>query len=304
MEKSLKNRIFGLLMLVSLCGKPVNSVSFGLPSVASDVLRLGSVLAQRHAPAIKKTAKYGAAIAGIAAIAWFASALMGNSPDDLALFFKEVARNPIEMGAGFPSSKYLAKSAVAHLPPIVEGKELNVLEVGAGTGIMTKELVKRMSVRKEGKLTNQLVQGCRLDVVELMPDLCKILEKKFGETEGVKVHCTPVEQFNPGIKYDAVVMTIPFNALPHALVKEIWTHVVSLLKDGGTISYFSYVGLPKLKKAILSPAQKKDFQKTLSMLDTLHTEHGAGQDVVKRNVPPARVRYFEFNKPEKVELKS
>jgi|GEM_PF-675893 len=304
MEKSLKNRILALLLLLLMCGKPSNSVSFGLPSAASDVLRFGSVLAKRHAPLVKKTAKYGAVIAGIAAVAWFASALMGNSADDLALFFKEVAKNPIEMGAGFPSSKYLAKSAVAHLPPIVAGKELNVLEVGAGTGIMTKELVKRMSVRKEGKLANQLVQGCKLDVVELMPDLCKILEKKFGGIESVKVHCTPVEQFNPGIKYDAVVMTIPFNALPHALVKEIWTHVVSLLKDGGTISYFSYVGLPKLKKAVLTPAQRKDFQKTLSMLDTLHDQHGAGQDVIKRNVPPARVRYFEFDKPENVELKA
>ena len=300
MEKNLKNRLLSFVLLGALCVQSATIVSIGVPVGVSDAARALGVVAKRHAPAVKQTAKYGAIAAGLALAAWFGSALMGNSLDDLALFFKEVARNPVEMGAGFPSSKYLAKSAVAHLPPIVAGKELNVLEVGAGTGIMTKALVKRMRQRA----TKQLVEGCKLDVVELMSPLCDILNKKFGDIDGVTVHCTPVEQFNPGIKYDAIVMTIPFNALPHALVKEIWTHAVSLLKDGGTISYFSYVGLPKLKKIMLSAAQKRDFQKTLTMLDKFHAEYGAGQDVVYRNLSPARVRYFEVNSPSTAVLAS
>lgn len=298
MEKISKSRLFVLMALGAVCIKPVQIASIGVPVGVVDAARTVRVVAKRHAPAVKKAAQYTAIASALGLAGWFVSALRGNSLDDLALFFKEVARNPIEMGAGFPSSKYLAKSAIAHLPPIVAGKELNVLEVGAGTGIMTKELVTRM--KQAG--ANRLVQGCRLDAVELQRPLCDILEKKYGGVEGVAVHCTPVEQFNPGIKYDAVVMTIPFNALPHALVKDIWTHVVSLLKDGGTISYFSYVGLPKLKKAILTAAEKRDFQKTLTMLDKFHEEHGAGQDTVKRNVPPARVRYFEVKSPATAEL--
>ena len=298
MEKNLRNRLLSLVLLGALFTQPAEIVSFGVPAGVSDVARAVGVATKRHAPVVKKTAKYTAIAAGLGLVAWFASALMGNSLDDLALFFKEVARNPVEMGAGFPSSKYLAKSAIAHLPAVIAGKELNILEVGAGTGTMTKQLVKR--TRQAG--TTRLVEGCRLDVVELQRPLCDILEKKFGAIGGVTVHCTPVEQFNPGIKYDAIVMTIPFNALPHALVKEIWTHAVSLLKDGGTISYFSYVGLPRLKKVMLNATEKRDFQKTLTMLDKFHAEHGAGQDTVVRNLTPARVRYFEVSKPSEAVL--
>ncbi len=287
MYKNFKIRSFLTFLLTFVVMQPARA------SVTMDAARKGIVLAKRYGPILKRVGKYAALVSAVGLSAWFVSALWGNTSEDLTLFFQEVAKNPAEMGAGFPCSKYLAKSSVAHLPRVVEGKELNVLEVGAGTGIVTQELVRVMKRRGMRRLET----GCCLDVVELQQPLCDVLQEKFGRIQGVNVHCTPVEKFNPGKKYDAIVMTVPFNSLPHALVKEIWTHIMTLLKDGGTISYVSYLGLPALKKVMLNKREKRDFQKTLDMLDNLHAQHGAGQDIVVRNVPPIRVRYFEVEKP-------
>ena len=189
------------------------------------------------------------------------------------------------MGAGFPSSKHLAHALIAQIPERKDGSPLNILEVGAGTGIVTKYLIKR--------------KFARLDAVELQKPLCDILTKKFGKTPNVFIHCTGIENFNPGIKYDAVIMTVPFNALPFELVKTIWEHVTqNLLVEGGKLSYFYYPVLPTLKKLALNGEKKEDFQKIQNYLTNLHKEHGTGDKLTHFNLPVARTRYFEFRKKE------
>ena len=236
-----------------------------------------------HETTIKRTLVSAAAAVGVASVAWFASALAGNSWQDIQYFFKEIAKNPAQMGAAFPCSKHLAKASIAHLPPRLDGKPRRFLEVGAGTGVVTAQFVK------------QLQPGDTLDLVELQAPLCEILKKKFGYIKGVSVHCTPVEEFNPTEKYDAIVMTVPFNSLPFGLVKTIWSHVIGLLADKGTVSYVSYLGLPKIKTMSLSGLKKKDFQKIQTYLDGLHQKNGVGEEEVLRNVPPIRVRYLQFD---------
>lgn len=230
-------------------------------------------------------------IAGIAGLAWFISGLQGNSLSDLMFFGKEIAKNPAQMGAGFPCSKYLARASIANLPERVNDKPRKFLEVGAGTGIVTAEFIK------------ELFPGDSLDVIELQQPLCDVLTKKFGETPGVTVHCTPIEKFNPGQKYDAVVMTIPFNSLPFELVKTIWTHVIkNLLADGGTISYIFYPMIPTLTKIALTGNKKKDFteriEKIKNFLDQLNGKYGKSETYELRNIPLVCIRSFEVQKPE------
>lgn len=239
------------------------------------------------APAISKSLG-SACLLAAAAAGYVAAALRGNSSKDLKHFAQEIIRNPREMGAAAPCSKYLAKDVLAELPSQRQGKARSFLEVGAGTGIVTKRFVKKL----EGNDT--------LDVVELQPKLCKRLHKKFGRIGGVKVHCTGIENFNPGKKYDAIVMTVPFNALPFKLVEKIWAHVINnLLAPGGTLSYIYYPGLPALKKMTLTGEKKEDFQNIQDHLNELYKEHGIGDRIEIRNLPPVCTRYLRT--PEKTQ---
>ena len=237
-----------------------------------------------------KKVAIGATVAATAVgLTWFISSLQGNSPEDLMHFGQEILKNPAQMGAGFPCSKYLAKASIAQIPACSNGKNRKFLEVGAGTGVVTSKFVKKLQ------------PGDTLDVVELQEPLCEILSKKFSHIEGVKVHCTPIEEFNPGKKYDTIIMTVPFNALPFALVKTIWTHVISLLADGGTLSYIYDPGLQTLKKMALSGAEKEDFQNIQTYLSDLHKQFGTGHQYTVRNLPIVCTRYFKFDqKPQEI----
>jgi phospholipid N-methyltransferase len=220
---------------------------------------------------------------------WVFSGLQGNSLQDLMFFGKEVYKKPTEMGAGFPCSKYLARTALAKIPAKTNSQPRAFLEIGAGTGIVTNEFITTFK--------NELREGSTLDVVELQGPLCDILEKKFATSPGVKIHCTPIQNFYPNKKYDAIIMTIPFNSFPHSLVQEIWNHILrNLLAEGGTVSYVNYAVLPSLKPLVLSSEEKKDFKKTQDYLDELFKKNGIDTKYELRNLLPMRARYLKFGK--------
>lgn len=240
-------------------------------------------------PAPAFTITPGRAAAGLIAAAvtgYLIAALQGNSAKDLKHFTEEIIKDPKNMGAAAPCSKYLAKDAIAELPPRKDGKPRRFLEVGAGTGVVTKQFVKKLE------------EGDTLDIVELQRPLCKILDKKFGSIPGVTVHCTGIENFNPGTKYDAIVMTVPFNSLPFELVEKIWSHVITnLLETDGVLSYIYYPGLPVIKKLMLAPEKRADFQNIQDHLDALYKEHGIKQSFELRNFPPVCTRYLKPTTP-------
>ncbi len=209
----------------------------------------------------------------------------GNSPEECVNFFMEYCKRPEVIGAIAPSSPFLAKALADHIAPAVSGESRKLLEVGPGTGISTYAIIEKMGPTDE------------LHLVELEAELCEILQKKFGLDHRIKIHNMSITDFNPGIKFDAVVMGIPFNSLNSALVKDIWTQVISLMNPSATLSYFNYRNLPAIKKLFLNNEERKDFQAIQTYIDSLYENYGKGYQYVAKNVPEARVRAFVFEDP-------
>ena len=216
----------------------------------------------------------------------------GNSLADVGMFLNELRKNPSEMGALGPCSPYVGRAVVGCIPEKIVGVSRKFLEVGAGTGAISAQLIRSIEADDT------------VDLVEMQKPLCEMLTKKFCATkkgaEQVKVHCMPIQQFKSAHKYDSILISVPFLACPFEVVKDIWEHVLPLLADGGTVSYVWHAGLIPVKTKFLeifNPEKKKEFEKVTNYLDSLNSTYGAKCLLVKRNVSPLYVRHLKFEKP-------
>jgi phosphatidylethanolamine/phosphatidyl-N-methylethanolamine N-methyltransferase len=246
---------------------------------------------------VSKVAKTTVAISVFVAAYVGAQLACGNSLEDVVMFAKEFYKNPDQMGGFGPCSPYLGEAAVDSIPRKKIGSgPLRILEIGSGTGSVTRQLMKRIS------------SGTVVDLVEMQPDLCEMLKKEFCSEKykdfTVNVHCKMIQDFKPEYKYDSIVCTVPFNSLPSSIVKEIWQNVLNLLVDGGTVSYVAYCQMDKLAKLkkLFNPERLADYKKNLSFLRDLRELYGAGMKTVYKNVFPINAFYLKFNNPAQIQL--
>jgi len=83
---------------------------------------------------------------------------------DQVRFLKSLAERPRMTGAIAPSGPALAKAMAAHVDP--KGT-LPVIELGPGTGVVTKALIERG------------VDPARIIAIEYSPDFCRLLAERF-----------------------------------------------------------------------------------------------------------------------------
>lgn len=83
---------------------------------------------------------------------------------DQIRFLKSLAERPRMTGAVAPSGPGLAKKMASHVDP---AGTLPIVELGPGTGVVTKALIERG------------VAPARIIAIEYSPDFCRLLEKRF-----------------------------------------------------------------------------------------------------------------------------
>lgn len=221
-------------------------------------------------------------VVGLLGVYTLVCAMSGSSVSDTVLFLWRFVEAPTSVGAVAPSSPALACALVAQVKPGDEQTANYFLEVGAGTGAVTQNLVALLG------------KADKLDVVELDSELAALLTERYKADARVQVHCCSIMHWCPPHKYNAIVIGVPFNALPFDLVQGIWQHVATLCLPGAPVSYFSYIGLAKIKKTLLNEEEQRDFESIQNFLRTLYKCYGVGKTKVWANVPPARVAYLCF----------
>jgi phosphatidylethanolamine/phosphatidyl-N-methylethanolamine N-methyltransferase len=185
--------------------------------------------------------------------------------------FSELGRKkPKTIGAVSHSSVYLAREITTNITSCKSSKR--ILEVGAGIGIFSDEIVNKMSTHDQ------------LDLIELEPDLCEILEKKYKEHPNVHIHCKSIVEWNPKYKYDIIVSGLPFNAFEADFVSNILKRYELLSKANCELSFFEYI--------FMSPFAKKGTTATVS---NFTQKNYAKKSYVLRNLPPARVYRMKIN---------
>jgi len=157
------------------------------------------------------------------------------------LFLKEILTHPRAIGAAFPSSKYLARAMVAHIPKLGTGY---VVELGPGTGAITKQIL------RSG------IDSKRLIVVEISPRLVKHLKEKFPDVNIVEGNAENLDTLlgDKIANVDCIVSSLPLKSLPKSTVKNIISKIDKVLSIGGVYIQFTY-GVFFQKKVLSSKMQ-------------------------------------------------
>ena len=192
------------------------------------------------------------------------------APAGTGLFLKRWLRQPFAMGAVMPSGRLLAEAMALATLAAMANHPGHVIELGAGTGEVTKAL---------------LVAGIepkRLALVERDPELARFLRGHFPGpkiVEGDAARLTELLKSHGIEKVSAVVSSLPLLSLPAEVVNGIVHGVFASLPAGAPLIQFTYGPSPPVPKAL---------RERLGL-------QGVSGKRIWRNVPPAVV--WTFTRP-------
>ena len=149
-------------------------------------------------------------------------------PADWAKFFGISLKDPLRIGAQFPSGRFLADAMAAAVDPDLPGF---VVELGVGTGSVTAALLRR-GINPE-----------RLVLVENEPQFCELLHRRYPATQ-----ILPFDAFRAvkalrqgGIgPIAAVVSGLPLLTYRPTIRQRLLLESLRLMGRGGTFIQFTY----------------------------------------------------------------
>lgn len=194
-------------------------------------------------------------------------------------FLRRFIQAPRKVGSAFPSSPWLAKGVTKPIPyPSENDPPRYYLEVGPGTGKLTKKII------------DQLRPEDRLDLIELDEEFCRILHQQFSHLKNVHIYHISITDWKPkNYLYHVIISGLPLNAFPSDQVHEIFETFQRLIENRGILSYFEYLAIAKIVKLFLPERKKKDFMEVQSIKKKFFTAHKGTSKIIFRNIPPARV---------------
>jgi phospholipid N-methyltransferase len=176
------------------------------------------------------------------------------------VFARELLHQPSAVGAIWPSSRRLAASMAARVPRHRDGL---VVELGAGTGAVTRALLKRGIAPR------------RLVVIDKSLPFVRHLRARFPSVRVLQGDAARLSELLPeGQPIDAIVSSLPLRSLPAKDAAAIVAQWARLLPTGATVIQFTYA----LGARVRSPLP--GFLERTS-------------DIVWANLPPARVLALE-----------
>ena len=140
------------------------------------------------------------------------------------VFLGKFLRHGTRIASVTPSSRWLARATI---DPIDWEHANTVLELGAGMGAITEEILRVLG------------PGACFVTIESDETFCEILRGKFGSRDGVHVICGDATDFVPllemlGIKsVDAIISGLPTPSLGSAGINRLMYSVRKTLKEDG-----------------------------------------------------------------------
>lgn len=148
----------------------------------------------------------------------------------LITFLHEFIKHPKHTGAIAPSSKILAKKMV----DVIDFHRAKcIVELGPGTGVFTKEIMKRK--RKETIFL----------LIEINEVFCKELQRKFKNEQNVIVVHGSAENIKKYMEelniecIDYVLSGLPFTSLPEEVSKRILNNVMEAIHEKVNLLHFN-----------------------------------------------------------------
>ena len=205
------------------------------------------------------------------------------------LFLASATRDFKRTGAVAPSSKTLAAAMTRELVANYR-RPAAVLEVGGGTGSVTREIARSLSA------------GDRVDVYEIDGRLASLIRHRVKTDEGftraaaaVRVHCRPIETIDRRPQYDFVISCLPFTNFQPAAVRNIFEILRAVLNPGGICSFYEYVLVRKAVRMISGKQSERDrVAGVAEVVKEFIARYQYRNEIVFRNLPPAIVHHVRF----------
>src|ERR1051325_862276 len=178
---------------------------------------------------------------------------------DEVAFIRSWIDKPISMGAVTPSGKMLARAMARAVDPVAPGP---VIELGSGTGALTKALVERG------------IDSSRLVLVEFNPSFCRLLRTRYPEATVIQGDAYRIEHLLGGLLREpaaAVVSGLPLQTKPFRQRTRLIDEAFELMAPGAPFVQFTY--------AMVTPIPKR----------AGHDIRAHASALVWQNLPPARV---------------
>ncbi len=151
-------------------------------------------------------------------------------------FFLQKFVDDYRVGAAFPSSYFLIKKVSRLLP----NNMYMVVEQGAGNGVMTRELLKKIA--PTGKLYIVEQNQNFIDILKTINDPRIVIVRGFAQDFNY-------EQNLLGKKADLVITSIPFSFLTNTERDTVCNNAYNNLADGGMFIIFHQYSLT-MKKTV------------------------------------------------------
>jgi phospholipid N-methyltransferase len=152
--------------------------------------------------------------------------------NDFRLFLGKFLRQGTAIASIAPSSRWLARATVSNVDWQRVGA---VVELGAGTGPITREIAKR--ARPE----------CRVVVIERDPDFLTLLRARFGDCPNFEIVAGDVCELaqilaSRGLSsVDHVISGLPLPSFPRELQLSLFRAVIAVLRADGTFNQITEI---------------------------------------------------------------
>jgi phosphatidylethanolamine/phosphatidyl-N-methylethanolamine N-methyltransferase len=210
---------------------------------------------------------------------------MMRAISDSALYFREFCGRFETTGSIIPSSPFLARAITR--PVRERGPEpVRILECGPGTGPFTNLIVR--SLRPHDVF----------DIVEVNPAFVKALNSRFAVDKSwssvrhfTSIYEMTLQEFVPQAPYDFIISGLPHINFPEQVVAEIIDIYNSLLKPGGTLSYFEYMYIRPIRKIVTLGVDRHRVRNVDRLMNSHLRQHFVIRNSIFLNLPPAWVQH-------------
>ena len=169
---------------------------------------------------------------------------MRETLTDRFRFLRAFLANPRQVGAILPTSRW----AVRDMLDLADLSRADlVVELGAGTGVQTGEVLARLR------------QNARLVALEIDPDLAKLLEERYDDPR-LQVVCDSAENLADHLgdeRADVLVCALPFTSLEPKLRRRILESLPGALGPDGVALVIQYSPLIQSELRRLFPSVRR-----------------------------------------------
>ncbi|MFC9842728.1 class I SAM-dependent methyltransferase [Streptomyces sp. NPDC060223] len=195
-------------------------------------------------------------------------------------FLRQFTRTAKMTGSITPSGAALCRALTRHVQPGTPHQPRAVLEVGPGTGAVTRHLAPRLGphdtlelVEANGPFADHLAAALRHDT-RLAP-----------VAHRTRLHHGLIQDQQLG-HYDTIVCGLPFANFPPAQIEAVVRQLLASLRPGGRLSFFSYLGGGAIQRVHPRQALSR------YALREAIAPHVVGSEIVLSNLPPAYVHHL------------